>query len=203
MLISCIHCSPSGIAPGHAECLRPAIKEVYGRGYPEEMKTRRLAEGDVEALWELRLRALESAPEAFGESAEEHRRTSMEAYAIRLCDGGDENFVIGAFVGSELVGMVGFYRELRLKRRHRGGIWGMFVTLSSRGQGVGAALLQDALTRAKSIPGLRSVHLSVTATQAAARRLYVSAGFLPFGTEPEALMVGDRYIDEEHMVLRF
>jgi len=178
-------------------------QEAYRRGYSEEMETRRLTEHDVEALWELRLQALEFAPGAFGESAEEHRQTSMEAYANRLRDGGDENFVIGAFAGSGLVGMVGFYRELRLKRRHRGGIWGMFVAPSSRGQGVGAALLQDALTRAKSIPGLRSVHLSVTATQPAARRLYVSAGFVPYGTEPGALMVGDRYIDEEHLILRF
>lgn len=167
------------------------------------METRRLSERDVAALWKLRLRALESAPEAFGESAEEHRQTSMEDLASRLRGGGDENFVIGAFVGPDLIGMVGFYRELRLKRRHRGGIWGMFVAPSSRGQGVGAALLQDALTRAKAIPGLRRVHLSVSASQTAARRLYVSAGFRSYGTEPEALMVGDRYIDEEHMILRF
>ena len=167
------------------------------------MKTRCLAERDVEVLWRLRLQALESSPEAFGESAEEHRQTSMETYAKRLRDGGEENFVIGAFVGSDLVGMVGFYRELRLKRRHTGGIWGMFVVPSSRGQGVAAALLQDALTRAKALPGLRRVHLSVTAGEPAARRLYVSAGFRSYGTEAEALMVGDRYIDEEHMILRF
>ena len=167
------------------------------------MEMRRLGERDVEALWKLRLHALESVPEAFGESAEEHRQTSLEAYASRLRDGGDENFVIGAFTGSDLVGMVGFYRELRLKRRHSGGIWGMFVAPNCRVKGVGTALIQEALTRARTIPGLRSVHLSVTANQASARRLYVSAGFRSYGTEPEALMVGDRYIDEEHMILRF
>jgi RimJ/RimL family protein N-acetyltransferase len=167
------------------------------------MEMRCLTERDVEALWKLRLQALESAPEAFGESTEEHRQTAMEVYASRLRDGGDENFVIGAFAGPDLVGMVGFYRELRLKRRHRGGIWGMFVAPSFRGQGVGAALLHDALTKARAIPGLRSVHLSVTAGQAAARRLYISAGFRSYGTEMEALKVGDRYIDEEHMILKF
>jgi RimJ/RimL family protein N-acetyltransferase len=167
------------------------------------METRRLTERHVQALWTLRLQALESEPEAFGESIEEHRQGSIEAYANRLSSGGDENFVIGGFVDSDLVGMVGFYWELRLKRRHRGGIWGMFVAPSSRGRGFGVALLKEALRTAKTIPGLRSIHLSVTATQAAARRLYANAGFESFGIEPEALMVGEKYIDEEHMILRF
>jgi hypothetical protein len=36
---------------------------------------------------------------------------------------------------------------------------------------------------------------------AAARALYVSAGFEAFGLERRALRVGDRYVEEEHMVL--
>ncbi len=166
------------------------------------MEVRRVTERDVESLWRLRLEALASEPDAFAEAPEEHRAISLEAYAERIRASNDENFVIGAFIGGELVGMVGFYREQRLKRRHCGGIWGMFVAASSRGRGLGAALLQAALAEARKIPGLRRVHLDVSTTQTAARKLYVSAGFESYGIESGALHVGERYLDQEHMILR-
>jgi GNAT superfamily N-acetyltransferase len=108
---------------------------------------------------------------------------------------------LGAFDGPVLAGMVGLYRDQRAKRRHRASIWGMFVAERFRGKGAGRTPIEAALQETGSMAGVRSVLLSVTAGQEAARRLYLSVGFRPYGTEPRALRVGRSFVDEEYMVL--
>lgn len=165
------------------------------------MEIRRLNEHDAHALWHFRLHALESEPSAFGEAPEEHRQSTAEQLAERLKSGGDSNLVFGAFEEDALIGMVGLYRIDRIKRNHKAGIWGMFVAEQHRGSGAGRRLLEEAIRAAKVMPGVRSVSLSVIVTNQAARRLYLSAGFRPYGLEPQSLKVGDRYYNEEHMLL--
>jgi GNAT superfamily N-acetyltransferase len=165
------------------------------------MEVRSLTEADAQHLWDLRASALQTEPEAFGESLEEHLEVSVEAIGDRLRSGGNDNFVLGAISGSTLVGMIGLYRDLRPKRRHRSWIWGMYVLPDWRGHGIGRLLLQETVRRAREISDLNCILLSVSTTQSAARKLYASCGFRAFGTEPQALQIARRFIDEDHMVL--
>jgi ribosomal protein S18 acetylase RimI-like enzyme len=97
--------------------------------------------------------------------------------------------------------MAGFHREQGVKTRHKGRVWGVYVTPSARGRGVGRKLMLALLERAAGIDGIEQILISVTTTQMAASSLYRSLGFESFGCEPRAMKVGDRYIDEDLMLL--
>jgi ribosomal protein S18 acetylase RimI-like enzyme len=165
------------------------------------MEIRVLTREDAHVFREHRLESLEQDPRAFGESATEHLGLPLETISARL--GSSENFVLGAFSDGTIVGTAGFFRELREKTGHKGRVWGVYVKPDWRNQGVGRLLLTELVRRARSQPGLEQVTLTVGSDQAAAKRLYISLGFEIFGHERHALKLGESYVDEDHMVLRF
>jgi ribosomal protein S18 acetylase RimI-like enzyme len=164
------------------------------------LDVRRVSADEAEALWKLRHEALEREPFSFSESVDEFRGKTVEEYREQLCTR-EDNYVVGAFDGINLVAMAGFYRELREKRCHKGHIWGVYVSKEHRGKGVARMVLMKLLDNARALPGLERVLLTVTSPQQQARHLYLSLGFRSFGVEPKALQVNGCYVDEEYMIL--
>ena len=148
----------------------------------------------------LRLEALDRDPEAFSASLEEYQSLSVDEVKRRLWSAEDA-FVVGAFDQERLLGMAGFYREKGPKTRHKARVWGVYVTPEARGKKVGRRMMDTLLKRGAGIGGIEQILLSVATTQVAAVSLYRALGFEPFGREPRALRIGDRFIDEEYMVL--
>ena len=98
-----------------------------------------------------------------------------------------------------MVGLVALGRENMAKLAHKAMIWGMYVSPEAREKGFGRALLLEALSLAKSVPGILQVNLCVNATNTPAIRLYESVGFKPFGHESGAMLINDVLHDEIHM----
>jgi len=145
--------------------------------------------------------SLENEPFAFGRSAEEHYHIPVETIAQRFRDSHPGYFTLGAFENGSLVGMATFMRDEGLKERHKGRVFGVYVSKEQRRIGLARTLITALLERAKRDPSLEQVLLGVATGQTAARQLYRSLGFETYGTEPKALKVGSQYIDEDHMIL--
>ena len=170
------------------------------------MQIRQLERDDAAPYHALRLRMLRVYPDAFNSSYEEDSLKPLAWAEKRIAPGAGSphDFVLGAFADSgEMIASVGLAVESRMKQRHKALLFGMFVVPEAGSRGVGRALLSACLERARGIPGLEQVYLTVTATNGRARRLYEAAGFATFGLEERALKVGSEYFGKSHMMLRF
>jgi RimJ/RimL family protein N-acetyltransferase len=164
------------------------------------VEIRKLTEADAGAYRAARLRALREHPDAFGRAYEEVQGLDEMTEELRSQHDGVRGFILGAFDGG-LVGIVGCARERGRKNEHKALIWGMYVASEAWGRGIGKALLSAAIERARAWPGLEQLWLSVGTDNRRAGSLYRSCGFERFGLERRALKLGDRYVDEEHMML--
>jgi len=163
------------------------------------LEIRILNQDDAGELFRLRRNALLDSPLAFLASPEDDLASS-EATVRELLKPQRESVVFGAYTHG-LIGMLGLYRSNQRKAAHKANFWGMFVLPDCRGQGVAVRLLDAAIHYARTLDGVTSVHLSVSESAVAARRLYEKAGFQTWGVEPDAIRFEQRINSEHHMRL--
>jgi ribosomal protein S18 acetylase RimI-like enzyme len=164
------------------------------------LEVRELTVDDADEYRSLRLRALREEPEAFGSSWEEENARPLEATIAWL-----QGRAIVAFGGfddnGKMVGMVRLHRHDGITSRHKADIISMYVAPEARRHGLGRMLIEAAIAHARATPGIEQLLLAVVTTNTPAHSLYLSLGFESYGREPLAIKLGDRYLDEENMIL--
>ena len=175
---------------------------------PGTLRIARLGPADLMAFKALRDEGLRLHPEAFDADLDHEAARPPESYVGRLglseAKGG--TFLLGAWLGPEMVGMIGLERQFLPKLRHSAEINGMMVRPRHAGCGIGLALMQECLAQARRAQGLELLTLRVSADNASAIRLYEKAGFSACGVVPRAAKLVDaqgknRYIDRLTMAL--
>jgi L-amino acid N-acyltransferase YncA len=102
--------------------------------------------------------------------------------------------MLGAFVGSRIVGMAGLVVGKGPKELHKGLLVGMYVRPQARAKGVGCQLAEGLIDVARQRVEL--LHLTVDRENEPTRRLYARLGFVEYGIEKKALKQDGRYYDE-------
>lgn len=158
------------------------------------MEIRKLQAADKTFYSELWHNALMEQDEFFRISSEDEPLPQIQTKFT------SESFTLGAFINSTLVGSVSIERDIRKKLKHKALLFRMFVRSAFAGCGVGRALVNEAITQAKCIDGIRQIYLTVLDTNERAIYLYSSIGFETFAHEPESVRIGNSFIGELQMV---
>lgn len=128
----------------------------------------------------LRLRALQDSPDAFGSTYEVELARSNEVWASRMAaaaTSGRDRAMFAA-VGENVCGLA--WCKVSASEPGFADLFQMWVQPDCRGQGIGAALLQEAIAYA-SHAGASTLRLGVAVAESPAMRLYRSFGFRPVG----------------------
>ena len=162
----------------------------------------RLAPKDYDQFYSLRLESLEECPEEFATDAQswkEAKRETINKLLIAREEKRDEA-IFGAWKNDVLVGLLGVIRDLRPSITHKSSLWGFYVAPDHRKEGIGHALLQEAIKLARETD-LRFIRAVVTVTSKDALSLLEKNGFKVTGYEPEAKRSNDNYFDQAYLWL--
>ena len=159
-----------------------------------------LTSNDAGAFKALRLKAILDSPAALWPTYEEEAGLAPEAVVDRIRHN-KHQIVFGVFNNHALIGIAGLRREPLAQVPHKAMLWGVFVEAEWRGSGVARKLLETVVAHARETKVLQ-IHLCVHTENPRAQGLYQLLGFEVYGLEPRAIRIGNRFYDEQRMVLR-
>lgn len=173
----------------------PDIPMIEGLGDTMTAFLKKLTAADANTFQTLQLEGLANYPCEFGTAYEEEVDLALDVIVERL----EEGMIFGAFVDGCLQAIAGFRRFDRQKKQHKAELFGVYVAKDARGLGLGEAIVRHVVDQARG--EVEQLLATVASLNQPAKVLYAKLGFEAFGHEPRAHKVGDRYFDQDHLVL--
>ncbi|WP_414516494.1 N-acetyltransferase family protein [Nostoc sp. PCC 9305] len=165
------------------------------------MIVKKLTKYDAENYRQIRLEALDKNPDSFGTTYQEEVIKTIEQFRDKI-PVDNNNFILGCFEDKNLIAIVAFNQESRIKLWHKAYISSMYVQQQYRGKGVGKLLINELIERAKAISEVEILLLDIVKNNVLAKSLYLSLGFQIYGTEKRAYKYKNQYFDLEFMCLQ-
>ncbi len=163
-----------------------------------EPTIRLLNPDDATSFRALRVRSMREHPEAFTSDAQSvaNEPLSVAQRQLERPPERPHDFVLGAQIGGDLVGMVGLLGRYRVHERHNATVVGMYVVPDFTRRGLGTGLLKTLIERARGFAELEQLDLTVTQGNMAPLRLYEKMGFTVFGVQPSASRINDQTFND-------
>ncbi len=144
----------------------------------------------------IRLEALKTYPESYGSTFAQSVTQPLSSFADMI----KNNAIFGVFCDKSLVGIACLATSTGTQDSHVGHIYQVYVQAKHQGKGFGARLFEAIFDYASLL--VKQIHIGVGTHNLPALTLYKRAGFEVYGTEPRALCVNGKYIDE-HLMVKF
>lgn len=160
---------------------------------------RKLTPSDLTEFMRIRRESFKKAPLSFEQTGDAILQPSVIIEQLHITD---YQFILGYFTeDGRLNGIMGLSRYQPQKRRHRGYLWGVYLSEQTRGKGIAHQLLSEVIAQARAMDGLERIILTVSNHAKGALKLYKNFGFVEFGREKGAARTGDVNMDEIYMQL--
>lgn len=166
-----------------------------------EIQIRKLLPKESESYREIRLQCLKNYPEYFTTNYEDEKTKNKLLFQQFIEESNTDNFVIGAFLNKQLIGISGFKRQERRKVNHSGIIIQVYVNPEYQGNKIGSNLMQSTLTEAFKIDGIEQIEIGVISSNEKAENIYKKIGFKEFGLQKNFLKINDAYYHHKMMMI--
>ena len=158
------------------------------------MRVHQISRDDAEQFLAFRTQGLSGDPDAFRVTPEDDAKVGVDAWGSRLA----RDYVV-AVTGpnGEWLGIGELSQIDGEKLRHKGLVWGMYVSPTARGPGAADKIMDAVIGHA--IGKLRQLQLTVMADNQRARAFYERHGFTTYAVELGSVRRHDEFADEALM----